>query len=45
MKENRTTKESDLEVAKAFLNSMLAPLNKDERKELLKRLIDLTEKI
>ncbi|MBQ8837674.1 MAG: hypothetical protein IJ002_09270 [Clostridia bacterium] len=43
MKEKETTKDNDLEAAKAFLCNMLAPLDEDERKKLLKMLLNLTD--
>ncbi len=45
MKNDLFTEDEDLKIAKTFLDNMLAPLNKEERKELLKRLLADTEKI
>ena len=35
--------EKNLDYAKKFLDNMLAPLNQDEKKMLLKLLLELTE--
>ena len=42
MKEKDITKDADLETAKEFLNNMLSGLNKEEKKNLLKNLLNLT---
>ena len=41
--EEKDTIEKDLEIAKEFLDNMLAPLDKEERKRILKLLLALTE--
>lgn len=38
-------KDKDLETAKEFLQNMLAPLDEEEKKQLLKLLLDITENI
>ena len=45
MKGNNFNEETDLKTAKEFLDNMLALLGEDEKKRLLKKLLDLTENI
>jgi|GEM_PF-3271779 len=43
MKGNNFNEEKDLILAKEFLDKMLALLNEDEKNDLLKHLLDVTE--
>lgn len=43
MKGNNFNEENDLKTAKEMLDNILSPLNNDEKKRILKLLLDLTE--
>lgn len=45
MKEKDIREETDLNIAKEFLNNMLSPLSDAEKKQMLKMLLELTKDI